>query len=144
MNGIDMRAGKITSAIDKTPLLYSKDFYEWPDSWMGFDEDLVTGKIILQAFTPFIKHLVEEGFAKKTIRAHMENLWFLGGEIIRGVHFEESQRKLSPKDLLLQYVSETGGPWVHQWDPSDNTEKNKISSYDSTCRKLYKFMMPTN
>ena len=144
MSGTDMQLEKIVSAIDKTPLLYSKDFYEWPDAWMGFDEDLITGKIILQAFAPFVKNLVEEGLSKKTINGHMENLWFLGSEIIRGVHFDEDQRKLSPKELLLEYVSEEGGPWVHQWDPGDRTERNKISSYDATCRKLYNFMTPTN
>ena len=111
---------------------------------MGFDEDLVTGKIILQAFAPFVKNLVEEGLSKKTIKGHMENLCSLGSEIIRGVHFDEDQRKLSPKDLLLGYVSEVGGPWVHQWNPSDKTEENKIRSYNATCRKLYNFMMPTN
>ena len=144
MSGINMRVEKIDSTIDKMPLLYSKDFYEWPDAWMGFDEDIITGKIILQIFAPFVKNLVAEELSKKTIKGHMENLWFLGSEIIRGVHFDEDQRKLSPKDLLLEYVSEVGGPYVHHWDPNDKTEKTKIMAYDATCRKLYKFIILTN
>ncbi len=139
-----MHLEKIASEIDKIPLLYSKDFYEWPEAWMGFDEDLITGASILKGFTLFIKNLVDEGISKRTIKNHMENLWVLGSEIIRGVHFDEGQRKLTPKELLLEYVSEAGGPYVHQWDPNDKTEKTKIISYDATCRKLYNFIMPTN
>lgn len=139
-----MQTEKIISAAGNVPLLYSKDFYEWPDAWMGFDEDLFTGNIILQAFAPFIKNLVNEGLSKKTIKGHMENLWFLGSEIIRGVHFDEGQRKLSPKELLLEHVSDAGGPYVHQWDPKDKTDNNKIRAYDATCRKLYSFIMAAN
>lgn len=107
---------------------------------MGFDEDLITGANILKGFVPFIKNLVDEGLSTRTIKNHMENLWMLGSEIIRGVHFDEDQRKLLPNELLLEYVCEAGGPYVHHWDPNDKTEKTKITSYDSTCRNLYNFI----
>ena len=132
-----------TSSSDQLPIQYSKGFYEWPDSWMGFDEDLITGKVILKGFVPFIKSLAEEGLAKKTITNHMDNLWALGSEIIRGIHFDENQRTLSARELLLAYVDENGGPLVHQWDPNDRTEEAKIKSYDATCRKLHKFITGT-
>jgi hypothetical protein len=31
---------------DSMPIQYCKDFYKWPDSWMGFDEDIETGENI--------------------------------------------------------------------------------------------------
>jgi len=43
------------------------------------------------------------GFSKRTIKIQIDNLRALGSEIIRGVHFDEDQRKLSAKDLLLEY-----------------------------------------
>jgi DNA repair ATPase RecN len=139
-----MQSKKIVSTTDKVPLLYSKDFYEWPDSWMGFDEDLITGEIILKGFVPFIKNLAKEGLSKNTIQDHMENLWLLGSEIIRGVHFDEDQRQLLSKELLLAHLDEFGGPCVHQWDPNDKTDRNNISSYNATCKKLYSFTKLTN
>ena len=127
---------------NKIPLLYSKDFYEWPEAWMGFDEDIVTGENILKGIIPFIENLAEQGLSQKTIKSHMDNLWFLGSEIIRAVHFDEDQRKLSPIELLLEHVSEIGGPYVHQWDPQDKTDRSNIKSYDASCRKLYNFLLP--
>lgn len=126
--------------VDTAPLAYSKDFYEWPDSWMGFDEDLTTGKYILDGFLPFVKFLIEQGFAKRTIKNHMDNLWLLGAEIIRGVHDDERQRNLPPKALLFEYVNEEGGPWVHQWDPNNSKDEGECNSYDATCRKLFRFL----
>jgi len=35
-----MQTQKISSN-DQLPINYIKGFYEWPDSWMGFDEDLL-------------------------------------------------------------------------------------------------------
>jgi hypothetical protein len=128
------------SLIDQVPLLYSKDFYQWPEAWMGFDEDLITGEIILKGFTHFIKSLVEEGCSKKTIENHMKNLWFLGSEIIREVHFDEDQRKLSSKKLLLMHINEVGGPAVHQWDYNNKADCSQISSYDRTCSMLFNFI----
>ena len=128
------------SSNDQTPTHYSKGFYEWPDSWMGFDEDLITGKKILLGFVPFIKSLAKEGLSKKTITNHMGNLWVLGSEIITAVHYDEDQRSLSAQELLLEYVEEEGGPLVHQWDPNDKTEMASIKSYDATCRKLYRYL----
>lgn len=130
----------IGSLTDKRPLIYSKDFYEWPHSWMGFDKDIATGEAILQGILPFVAYLIERGLAKRTIKNHMNNLWLLGSEIIRGVHDHKGHRKLSPEDLLLKYVTEDGGPWVHGWDPNDNTDESSCKSYDSTCRQLFRFL----
>jgi hypothetical protein len=34
-------------------------------------------------FRPFIEHLAASSLSPKTIRRHMDNLWLLGGDIIR-------------------------------------------------------------
>ena len=73
----------------------------------------------------------------------MDNLWILGSEIIRAIQDNRKQRKLLPQKLLLEYVSEDGGPVPKQWSAFDETEVAQISSYDATCKKLYKFIIAT-
>lgn len=136
-----MKKGLARRSVDTSPLIYSKDFYDWPDRWMGFDEDLTTGKTILKGFLPFIKFLIEREFSKRTIKNHMNNLWLLGSEIIRGVHADENHQTLSPKALLLEYINEDGGPWVQQWDPNDSLDEGACNSYEATCRKLFQFLI---
>src|SRR5216683_6847987 len=36
-------------------------------------------------FRPFIEHLATSSLSPKTIRKHVDNLWMLGGEIIRNL-----------------------------------------------------------
>ncbi len=50
------------------PLIYHKDFYEWPKQWMGVKEDVDVGTRILQEFIPFIEHLVDKKLARSTIK----------------------------------------------------------------------------
>jgi hypothetical protein len=63
-----MSSNEVNSTKNKIPLLYYKDFYEWPQHWMGFKEDIVIGNNILQEFIPFIEFLVNKKLAKSTIK----------------------------------------------------------------------------
>jgi len=124
---------------------YFPDIDEWPNEWMGVDEDLEIGRGLLGFFTPFIQLLIDEGYAKKTIDTHGSNLNILGGEIIERLNgTDEDNRKLSPKDLILHYVDEEGGPFLSFWDPHDITEYRKLMAYAATCRKFLKFMTREN
>ena len=62
---------------------YCRDLDEWPRSWMGFEKDLPPGERMVACFRPFLEHLVRLEPSHKTIRKHVDNLWILGGEIIR-------------------------------------------------------------
>ena len=45
---------------------------------------------------PFLLHLAESGLSKRTIQNHVDNMWLLGGEIIRDVNedpFSEKGRR---------------------------------------------------
>ena len=68
------------------------------------------GERIVAEFTPFLLALIDERRTKKTIKKYADCLWVLGGEIIRRTHFEERDRRLSGRALLLKYVHERGGP----------------------------------
>ena len=101
---------------------------------MGLEKDLPPGEALIACFRPFIEHLAASGLSPKTIRQHVDNLWTLGGEIIRDLHYYPSLRKKSAYRLLFDAVHEYGGPAVH------NGSEEQQRSVDSTCRKLHRFL----
>ena len=127
-----------TGASSSSPdvLAYVPDLYEWPDSWMVDQPDRAMGKAIVTVLTPFIDYLINQGLTKRTIKRHVDNLWALGGEIITAINWDESLRKQSATDLVINAIDEEGGPLLRNpLDPDDQ------KPFDSTCRKLYKFLM---
>jgi hypothetical protein len=124
------------------PSDYFPDIDEWPNNWMRTKEDLEIGRGLLALFTPFIQHLIDEGLAKRTIKNHGNHLGALGGEIIGrldGLN-EEKNRTLSPRELILHYVHDEGGPLLFFLDPNDKADLVYHMAYDATCRKLLKFL----
>jgi hypothetical protein len=114
--------------------VYCQDLHTWPRSWMGLEKDLPPGEALIVCFRPFIEHLASSGLSPKTIRQHVDNLWTLGGEIIRDLHYDPSLRKRPADRLLRDAVHEYGGPAVH------NCSEEQQRSVDSTCRKLHRFL----
>ena len=130
-------AEKLSAESSSSPevLAYVPDLDAWPDSWMIDKPDRSMGKAIVTVLTPFIEHLIKQGLAKRTLKRHVDNLWALGGEIITGINWDESLRKLSAKDLVINAIDEEGGPLLRNpLDPEDQ------KPFDSTCKKLYKFL----
>jgi hypothetical protein len=126
------------------PTDYCRDFNEWPQQWMVVDADLKIGQNMLASFTVFVRSLMDQGLAAKTIKNHMHHLNLLGSEIVRRLNDgDESHRKLSTIALLLKYVDDDTGPLLSFWDPNDNTERGYHMAFDATCRKLYKFIAPS-
>lgn len=113
---------------------YCKDVDAWPRSWMGLEKDLPPGEQLLTCLRPFIEHLASSGLSIKTIRRHVDNLWILGGEIIRDLHYDPSLRKRSAEWLLRSVIHEDSGPLIH------NGSEEEQRSFDSTCRKLHRFL----
>jgi hypothetical protein len=114
--------------------VYCRDLDRWPRSWMGLEQDLPPGEQLLACLRPFIEHLASSTLSAKTIRRHVDNLWLLGGEIIRDLHYDSSLRKLPANRLLRDAVHQFGGPLVH------NGSEDEQRSFDSTCRKLHRFL----
>src|SRR5215469_3542203 len=82
---------------------YCRDLEGWPRSWMGWEKDLPPGEQLVNCFRPFLEHLVLSDLSPKTIQRHVDNLWLLGGEIIRDLHHDPTLRKL-PADRILHGV----------------------------------------
>jgi len=110
------------------------DFPEWPKRWMGSEQDLEYGKRLLGAMRPFAEFLAEGGLAKKTIKRHLTNLWILGGEIIREVNLYR-EYSITATEKLRQSVGHGGGPHCRGLD-----NDAEIEFFDSTCRKLHKYL----
>ena len=61
---------------------------------------------MVACFRPFLEHLIGLNLSPKTIRKHVDNLWMLGGEIIRDLNETPALRKVPVEDLLLDVLKE--------------------------------------
>jgi hypothetical protein len=112
---------------------YCRDLSGWPSSWMGLEKDLPPGEQLLAVFRPFLEHLAASNLSPKTIQAHVDNMWVLGGEFIRDLHNDSSLRKKPVGQVLFKMI-EYGGPLLYHGG------EDQQKSFDSTCRKFRKFL----
>ena len=139
------RTAAKTSTINRaTPALssvlerYCRGLDAWPRSWMGLEKDLPPGEKLVVCFRPFLEHLVTSDLSPKTIQKHVDNIWVLGGEIIRDLNQTPSLRKKPVESLLFDLVDDDGGPLLSHCDSEDQQK-----SFDSTCRKFRRFLKAT-
>jgi len=100
---------------------------------MGVEKDVPPGEELVACLWPFVEHLASSSLSPKTIRRHVDNLWLLGGEIIRDLNYDPSLRRLAADRLLSKVIHEDGGPLLY----SGSEEEQR--SFDATCRKLHRF-----
>lgn len=113
-----------------------KDIEKWPESWEIVEQDIECGKKIVESvFIPFLESIIDKGLTRRTIKKHIDNLWLLGGEIINRANREEDLRKLEPRLLVLEFIDDDGGPYSKHIDT-----ETEMESFDSTCKKLFKFI----
>ena len=111
------------------------DLDDWPQSWHVEPADIVVGQLIVQALTPFLLHLLDQRLAKATLRRHRDNLWALGGELIRCRYDDDELAKKHVKDALRQLIEGDGGPLM--WPRITEAQQDSL---DATCRKLNRFL----
>ena len=105
---------------------------------MGLEKDLPPGEKLVACFRPFLEALAASDLSPKTIQRHVDNLWSLGGEIIRRLHETPSLRRQSIQQVLTDRIDDEGGPLVYALE----SEESQQRSLDSTCRKLHRFLSP--
>ena len=88
----------------------------------------------MACFRPFLQYLSERPLSHRTIRKHVNNLWVLGGDIIRDLNDTPSLRHASIDALVFDAV-EDGGRLPHGCDSED-----ALRSFESTCRQFRRFL----
>ena len=88
---------------------------------------------------PFLLHLLDKGLAKATVRRHRDNLWLLGGELIRCRYEDDDLARQDLTDALEQLIEDDGGPLM-----LPRITEAEQESLDATCRKLHQFMRDTH
>jgi len=114
---------------------YCPDLSTWPSSWCGEARDVIPGEQIVAVFTPFLLDLLAQGLSHKTRNLHRDNLWLLGGEIIRDINETPKLRRRSARELVMQVVADDEGPLIH-----GGASEQAQRSFDSTCKKLNRFL----
>ena len=110
------------------------DLHDWPQSWHVETADIAVGQQIVQQLTPFLLHLLGQGLAKATVSRHRDNLWTLGGQLIRRRYDNDELARLDAKDAIGQLIGSDGGPLM--WPRITEAEQDSL---DATCRKLERF-----
>jgi len=108
---------------------------DWPESWAIDEGDNQKGAEIVADLKGFAESLVELRLAPTTIRRHVNNLWLLGGEIIRELNFDRDQREKTASELLEDSVDDEGGPYCRHLETEAETK-----SFDATCKKLNAYL----
>ena len=106
----------------------------WPHSWAGDDEDVPVGASLVSELRPFINHLLALGLTYKTTRRHLDNLWAIGGEIIRDVNNEPKLRKTPARKLILTAIAGGEAPLLR------NADESEQRSCDATAKRLLRFL----
>jgi hypothetical protein len=86
-------------------------------------------------FTPFLQDLLDQGLSRKTRNLHRDNLWLLGGEIIRDINETPKLRKRRAAELIREAIVNDEGPLIH-----GGLSEQEQRSFDSTCKKLNRFL----
>jgi hypothetical protein len=107
---------------------------------MADEKDLPPGTDLVATFRPFLEYLTASDLSPKTIQKHVDNMWLLGGEIIRDLNETPSLRKKTIEQLLADLIDDDGGPLIH-----GGQHEQQQRSFDSTCRKFMRFLnQPAN
>lgn len=115
--------------------LWVKDFDEWPGSWMGVAEDLTYGRKLMPWFAGFLQALYDEGKTRKTFNQYRDNLWLLGGTIIRQVSLDEAYQD-DPLARLTEAVVDDGILPDHY----DQMIQAELKAFERMCRKFEKYL----
>lgn len=107
---------------------------EWPQSWAGDEDDEPIGRHLTAMMRPFMAHLHGEKLSPRTLRRHLDNLWLIGGEIVRQLNDDPPLRTKPIADLLLDAVAAGEAPWV------DDLTEAEQAALDATARKLFHFL----
>lgn len=115
---------------------WAPDIGEWPDSWMGVDEDLEYGKKLLPYMEEFLADLLAQGVARNTFVRYRNDAWLLGATIVKDVSMYEEY----DSDPLNKLVESVQGDGVLP-DHFDQMSESDLNLFERMCRRFEKFMI---
>ena len=90
---------------------------------------------MVEYFKPFLRDILTLGLSRTALRRHRDNIWVLGGEVIRRLQMDSRLRRRPVEQVVLDLIGEDGGPLL-----SHHESEAEQRSFDSTCRKLSRFL----
>src|SRR5271163_4316623 len=114
---------------------YCPDLDQWPGSWAYEPRDIPSGLRMVECFKPFLRELLALSMSRKTLHRHRDNIWVLGGEIIRQLQMDCGLRRRPIEQIVLNLIDDDGGPLL-----SHGQSEVEQRSFDATCRKLFRFL----
>lgn len=105
----------------------------WPTSWAGVDADLGPGHEIAAYMLKFMRHIERAGLTQRTLRHHLNNLWLVGGEMIRDLHDTPELRRKDVRKLLLGATDGGARVVLHL----NEVEQRRL---DATARRFHRFL----
>ena len=114
---------------------YCPDLDQWPGSWAYEPRDIPSGLRMVECFKPFLRELLALSMSRKTLHRHRDNIWVLGGEIIRQLQMDCGRRRRPIEQIVLNLIDDDGGPLL-----SHGQSEVEQRSFDATCRKLFRFL----
>ena len=114
---------------------YCPDLDQWPARWAYEARDIPPGLRIVQCFKPFLRDMLARPLSRKTKHLHRDNIWVLGGEVIRRLQIDGGLRRRPVEQVVLDLIGDDGGPLLSQ-----GQSEAEQRSFDATCRKLFRFL----
>jgi hypothetical protein len=114
---------------------YCPDLDQWPASWAYEPRDIPHGLRIVECFKPFLREMLARYLSRKTMRLHRDNIWVLGGEVIRRLQMDSGLRRRPVQQVVLELIGDDGGPML-----SHGQSEAEQRCFDATCRKLFRFL----
>ena len=114
---------------------YCPDLDQWPRSWAYEPRDIPPGLRLVEYFVPFLRGLLTQPLSRTTLRRHRDNIWALGGEVIRRLQVDSGMRRAPIEQVALDLIGEDGGPLL-----SHGQSEAVQRSFDATCRRLFRFL----
>jgi hypothetical protein len=114
---------------------YCPDLDQWPRSWAYEARDIPPGLRLVECFKPFLCNLLDLPLSRRTLRRHRDNIWVLGGEVIRALQMDSGLRRRPVEQVVLSLIGDDGGPLL-----SHGQSETEQRAFDATCRKLSRFL----
>lgn len=90
---------------------------------------------LVEYFKPFLRDLLAQPLSRTTLRRHRDNIWVLGGEVIRRLQMDSGLRRMPVEQVVLDLIGEDGGPLLsHQQSEAEQR------AFDATCRRFFRFL----